>query len=92
MYSKKTAILGQNPKTKKDTQVTLPPPQGKRLHLCPQEFREKVLLTCNENALKNATSGGKTEAEKDKRIKMKGVKKAKEKYSAKGRQYKLPFY
>lgn len=32
-------------------------------------------------------SGGRTEAEKDKRIKIKGVKKAKEKYSAKGRKY-----
>lgn len=49
-------------------------------------MREKVFLTCNENALKNDISAGRTKAEKDKRIKMKRVEERKEKYSAKGKK------
>lgn len=55
-------------------------------------MREKVFLTCNENALKNDISAGRTEAEKDKRIKMKRVEERKEKYSAKGKKIKASIF
>jgi len=43
------------------------PPQGETLHPCPQEFREKVLLTCNAITLKNGVSAGGTQSSERKK-------------------------
>lgn len=43
------------------------PPQGESLHPCPQELREKVLLTCNESTLKNGVCAGGSESSERKK-------------------------